>query len=48
MTSIATVGYGDILPISPEARLITMFFTIAGQFYMVALVGIIISRFTRR
>ena len=48
MTSIATVGYGDILPISPAARLTTMFFTISGQFYMVALVGIIISRFTRR
>lgn len=46
MVTLATVGYGDITPKSDAARLATMFFTIAGQFYMVALVGIIISRFT--
>lgn len=46
MVSLATVGYGDIAPISEKARLLTMFFTIIGQFYMVALVGIIISRFS--
>jgi len=46
MVTLATVGYGDILPITDAARLTTMFFAIAGQFYMVALVGIIISRFT--
>ena len=45
MVTMATVGYGDITPVSDAARLTTMFFTIAGQFYMVALVGIIISRF---
>ena len=45
MVTLATVGYGDIAPLSDAARLTTMFFTIAGQFYMVALVGIIISRF---
>lgn len=46
MTSITTVGYGDIAPLTDTSRLITMFFTIIGQFYLVALVGIIISRFT--
>lgn len=45
MVTLATVGYGDITPVTDAARLTTMFFTIAGQFYMVALVGIIISRF---
>lgn len=46
MVSITTIGYGDILPNTSAARLIAMIFTISGQFYMVALVGIIISRYT--
>ncbi|WP_027001767.1 ion channel [Hugenholtzia roseola] len=46
MVTLTTVGFGDITPASDSARLSTMFFTVAGQFYMVALVGIIISRFT--
>lgn len=48
MVTMATVGYGDIAPKSETARLVTMFFTIAGQFYMVALVGIIVSRFSAK
>jgi voltage-gated potassium channel len=48
MVTMATVGYGDIAPKSETARLVTMFFTIAAQFYMVALVGIIVSRFSAR
>jgi hypothetical protein len=46
MVTLATIGYGDITPKSELARLVTMFFAICGQFYMVALVGIIISRYT--
>ncbi|MDX1902906.1 MAG: ion channel [Thermonemataceae bacterium] len=46
MVTLTTVGYGDITPATDSARLTVMFFTIVGQFYMVALVGIIISRFT--
>lgn len=48
MVTLATVGYGDITPITIPSRLITMFFAISGQFYMIALVGIIISRFSIR
>ncbi len=48
MVTLATVGYGDITPATETARLTTMFFAISGQFYMVALVGIIISRFTSK
>lgn len=46
MVSLATVGYGEIAPVSDSARLITMFFALCGQFYMVALVGIIVSRYS--
>lgn len=48
MVTLSTVGFGDIAPITDTARLATMFFTILGQFYMVALVGIIISRFNTK
>lgn len=46
MVTIASVGYGDITPANDTARLLSSFFGIAGQFYMVALVGIIISKFS--
>ena len=46
MVTLATVGYGDITPVSDTARLLTMFFAICGQFYLVALVGILVSRYS--
>jgi hypothetical protein len=48
MVTIATVGYGDITPVSDSARLLAAFFSISGQFYMVTLVGIIISKFSSK
>lgn len=48
MITIATVGYGDIVPVSDSARLLAAFFSISGQFYMVTLVGIIISKFSTK
>lgn len=48
MITIATVGYGDVVPLSDSARLLAAFFSISGQFYMVTLVGIIISKFSSR
>jgi len=48
MVTLATVGYGDITPKTEISRLVTMFFALAGQFYLVALMGIIISQFSSR
>lgn len=48
MVILSTVGFSEIAPLTDTARLVTMFFTISGQFYMIALVGIIISRFTNK
>jgi hypothetical protein len=44
--AMTTIGFGDIYPESDSARLLTAFFAVLGQFYMVGLVGILISRFT--
>jgi len=37
--TLATVGYGDIVPHSPLARTIALLEAMLGQFYLVALVG---------
>jgi hypothetical protein len=44
--TLTSIGFGDILPNTYYTKLITSFFGIAGQFYSVVLVGIIISKFT--
>jgi hypothetical protein len=37
--TLATVGYGDIVPRTPTARTMALLEAIVGQFYLVALVG---------
>jgi voltage-gated potassium channel len=44
--TLTSIGFGDIYPITDMSRLVVAFFGMAGQFYMVAVVGIIISKFT--
>lgn len=46
--TLTSIGFGDIYPITDMSRLIVAFFGMAGQFYMVAVVGIIISRFASK
>jgi hypothetical protein len=44
--TLTSIGFGDIIPNTHYTKLITAFFGIAGQFYSVVLVGILISKFT--
>ena len=46
--TLTTIGYGDITPKADNARLLAAFWGVVGQFYMVAVVGIIISKFTSK
>lgn len=46
LITLTTIGYGDITPANDSARLLAAFWGLIGQFYMVAVVGIIISRYT--
>lgn len=46
--TLSTIGYGDISPANDQTRLLAAFWGIIGQFYMVAVVGIIISKFTSK
>lgn len=44
--TLTSIGFGDIYPITDMSRLVTAFLGMVGQFYMVAVVGIIVSKFT--
>jgi len=46
--TLTSIGFGDIYPIHDSSRLTVAFFGMLGQFYMVAVVGIIISKFTSK
>lgn len=46
--TLTSIGYGDITPSVYQTKLITSLFGIVGQFYLVILVGIIISKFTSK
>lgn len=43
--TLTGVGYGDIVPIHPVARSITLLLGIMGQLYLVILVGLILGRY---
>jgi hypothetical protein len=46
--TISSIGFGDITPNNHQTKLITSLFGIAGQFYSVILVGILLSKFTSK
>jgi hypothetical protein len=46
--TITSIGFGDITPNTHHTKLMTALFGIAGQFYSVVLVGILISKFSSR
>lgn len=48
LITLTSIGFGDIYPITSMSRLLTAFFGMVGQFYMVAVVGIVISKFTSK
>lgn len=43
--TLTSIGFGAITPACHNTKLLTSFFGIAGQFYSVVLVGILISKF---
>ena len=41
--TLTTVGYGDITPVSPEARLVALFEAVAGVFFLAFLVARLVA-----
>jgi hypothetical protein len=44
--SLTTMGYGDVLPHSSLAQMVSVVIAIAGTFYVAAVMGLLISRLT--
>lgn len=43
MTTITTVGYGDITPLSPLARMLAITEALTGQIYLVVMVATLVG-----
>jgi len=46
--TLTTVGYGDIVPVTPAARLTTGMEAITGQLYLAVVIAILVSRVSGR
>jgi hypothetical protein len=44
-TTITTLGFGDVYPVSPAARAMVIVEAVAGQIYLVAMVAMLVSMF---
>ena len=45
LITLVTVGYGDIVPVSPLARMVSAFEGVIGQFYVAAVVAMLVARY---
>ena len=43
--TITSIGFGDILPISHNAKMVTSLLGLTGQFYLVVIMGIMVNKF---
>lgn len=43
--SLTTVGYGDIAPTEPLARLASVALSVVGPFYIAVVIGVVVSRY---
>ena len=48
LVTLATVGYGDVLPATPTARMLAMIQAVAGQFYVAVVVAIFVGMYSSR
>jgi hypothetical protein len=46
--SLTTTGYGDILPITPAAQMVSIALAVAGNSYLAIVLGMLIGRFGLR
>jgi voltage-gated potassium channel Kch len=45
LVTLATVGYGDILPVTSTARMLAMIQAVTGQFYIAVVVAIFVGTY---
>lgn len=42
--SMTTLGYGDLLPVTPMAKSLALMITLCGQFYLVVIMALLVGR----
>ncbi|USN55354.1 MAG: two pore domain potassium channel family protein [Candidatus Peribacteria bacterium] len=47
-STLTTLGYGDISPISPSATSLAILLVVFGQIYLTILLGIMLAKFLQR
>lgn len=43
--SMATLGYGDVLPLKPYTRSLAIFITVSGQLYIAIIIALLVGKF---
>ena len=46
LVTLATVGYGDVLPATHTARMLAMFQAVVGQFYVAVVVALFVGMYS--
>jgi voltage-gated potassium channel len=46
--TLASVGYGDIVPLKPYTRSLATFIAISGQFYVTVIIALLIGKYSSR
>lgn len=46
--TLSTLGYGDVLPITPLAKLCTILFSVIGPVYLAVVMGVLIGRYIQQ
>jgi hypothetical protein len=46
--TLATLGYGDIVPLKPYTRSLASFIAVCGQFYMAVIVAMLVGKFAAK
>ncbi len=46
--SLASLGYGDIVPLKPYTRSLATFIAISGQFYITVIVALLVGKYSAR
>jgi voltage-gated potassium channel len=44
--TLATLGYGDMVPVEPYARSLSTFIAVSGQFYIAIIVALLVGKFS--
>jgi voltage-gated potassium channel len=43
--TLSTLGYGDVVPLTPAARSLSIFISITGQMYIAIIIATLVSKY---